>query len=116
MTKLTNGCSSTRNGRLVKQNQFPNLPEELEILTPTIMSHRGFIVVAYLPCNEGKCKKLVYTTSGDHGIHVEFHSSLDSVRPYQRTVYAPKDLPQRHIAVGREMLQAYQYLLRQYIS
>lgn len=116
MTKLSNGCIAVNGGRLVKQNKFPGLSEELEILAPDISGHKSFIVVAYLPVNEAKCRKRVYCVTGNGVISIEFHASKDSLHPYTRSSHTLENIPQRHKTVAKELLQAYQFMLGSYLG
>lgn len=116
MPKLSNGCQTVNGGRLIKQQKFPSLSPELEILAPDISGHQSFIIAAYLPRNEGKCRKVAYLTSGNHQIQVEFYDSLDSLHPYRRQTYTPMTIPPKHLQYGKEILQAYQVMLPMYMS
>lgn len=117
MSKLSNGCHAVNSGRLVPQTQFPSLSRELEILAPDISGHTSFIVVAYLPVyGGGKCKKVAYVTSGNLNVNVEFYDSTRSTQPYRTQTYTPYTLPPRHMQQGKEILEAYQVLLQQYMN
>lgn len=116
MLVLSNGCTTVNGGRIIRQNQFPSLPPEIEILAPSISGHPSFIVVAYLPHFLGRCQKVAYLTSGNHKIQVEFYNSRAALHPYRTQVYTLDNLPPKHLPFGKEILQAYQVMLQKYMS